>query len=497
MATRRPQAAVEYLTEIEHELGTGQATEHSHRPALKRFVERLRDVQAINEPRRSACGAPDFSVAHPSGHGPITLGYIEAKDVGVPLDVVEKSDQLARYLAALPNLVLSNYLEFRWYVDGQRRGTAMLATVDQHGGVHLVADGERQSLDLLNDFLAHDPPALTKPRELAERMARLTRLIRDVVVTSFNRGDETQSLRDLRNAFEEVLIPHLSVPDFADMFAQTIAYGTFAARANHTGDAPFTRRDAAYEIPRTNPFLRKLFGAITGPEIEDEPYAGLADDLAHLLAATDMTAVLSAFGAESRRSDPVVHFYETFLAAYDPQVREMRGVYYTPEPVVSYIVGSVDDALRTQFGCSDGLSTVTPADVSDPERDADAQPPRVLILDPACGSGTFLYSIISRIRQQFHDRGDAGKWPAYVRGQLIPRLFGFELLVAPYAVAHLKLGMQLAAQDLPEPQRNDWQYDLASGERLSVYKKSEILLGSYIAEEANAAAHIKRELPIT
>jgi hypothetical protein len=129
----------------------------------------------------------------------------------------------------------------------------------------------------------------------------------------------------------------------------------------------------------------------------------------------------------------------------------------------------------------------------------------VLILDPACGSGTFLYSVIARIREQFHSRGDAGMWAAYVREQLIPRLFGFELLVAPYAVAHLELGMQLAAQDLPEGERRDWGYDLESGERFSVHltntleealKKSEILLGSYIAEEANAAADIKRELPI-
>ena len=126
-------------------------------------------------------------------------------------------------------------------------------------------------------------------------------------------------------------------------------------------------------------------------------------------------------------------------------------------------------------------------------------------MDPACGTGTFLYAVIERIRAQFRERGDAGKWSAYVRDELIPRLFGFELLVAPYAVAHLKLGLQLAAHDLPEAEREDWAYDLESGQRLSVYltntleealKKSEILLGSYIAEEANAAAEIKRELPI-
>lgn len=504
MSTKRSVAIGDYLVGIERELGSGQATEHTHRPALKDLIENLAEVHAINEPKRSACGAPDFSVSRPTSHGPMTLGYIEAKDVGLPLDAIEESAQLRRYRSALDNVVLTNYLEFRWYVDDEWRRSARLGSVDPDGGIQPNRGGEQEVLQLLGDFLAHEPRELTKPRDLAERMARLTRLIRDIVVSSFERGEATGPLRDLRNAFEEVLIPQLSVPDFADMFGQTIAYGLFAARANHDSDKPFTRREAAYEIPRTNPFLRKLFAAITGPDLEDEPYAGLAEDLAQLLSFTDMDAVLSAFGRESR-SDPVVHFYETFLAAYDPDVREMRGVYYTPEPVVSYIVDSVDHALREHFDCCDGLSTVAEPAPADSELSQNEKPPRVLILDPACGSGTFLYSIIARIREQFRDRGDAGRWAAFVREQLIPRLFGFELLVAPYAVAHLKLGMQLAAQDLPDDERRDWTYDLASGERLGVYltntleealKKSEILLGSYIADEANAAASIKRELPI-
>jgi hypothetical protein len=504
VAVKRSGAIGEYIGAIERELSSGQATEHTHRPALKRLIESLGGVQAINEPKRSACGAPDFSVSRPTGHGPMTLGYVEAKDVGLVLDAIEESTQLDRYRAALNNLVLTDYLEFRWYVDGEWRRTARVATRGTGGAIQRSASGEKEVLELLGDFLAQEPPQLTRPRELAERMARLTRLITDIVVTSFECDEETESLRDLRNAFEDVLIPQLSVPDFADMFSQTIAYGLFAARANHDSSKPFTRRDAAYEIPRTNPFLRKLFAAIAGPDLEDEPYAGLAEDLAQLLSVTDMDAVLSAFGRESR-SDPVVHFYETFLAAYDPAVREMRGVYYTPEPVVSYIVRSVDHALRKRFGCHDGLSTITPPVRPDRPPGWADQPPSVLILDPACGSGTFLYSIIALIREQFRERGDAGKWAGFVREQLMPRLFGFELLVAPYAVAHLKLGMQLAAHDLPEDQRSDWTYDLASGERLSVYltntleealKKSEILLGSYIAEEANAAASIKRQLPI-
>ena len=497
----------EYLTAIERELQSGVSTEHTYRPALKHLIEQISDVRATNEPKRSACGAPDYSVWRPTGHGPMTLGYIEAKDVGVPLGAAEDSDQMHRYLAALTNLVLTDYLEFRWYVNGQWRRTENLGTWGADGRVRKRRGGEQEVLCLLGDFLAHKPERVTKPEELAQRMARLTRLIRDVIVESFDRDLVTRAISDLRLAFEEVLIPHLTVSDFADMFAQTVAYGLFAARVNHSGTEPFQRRNAAYEIPRTNPFLRQLFTAITGPELDDEPYAGLVDDLVQLLAVTDIDAVLSTFGAQSGRSDPVIHFYETFLAAYDPAVREMRGVYYTPQPIVSYIVGSVDRVLRNRFGCDDGLAQASLPRPTPSAGAPSAEPeaPRVLILDPACGTATFLYSIVDLIRKQFCERGDAGKWAAYVRDELIPRLFGFELLVAPYAVAHLKLGMQLAAQDLPESTRADWAYDLEGSERLGVYltntleealKKSELLLGSYIAEEANAAADVKRELPI-
>lgn len=501
--TRRDRFS-EYRAALERDLQSGLATEHTYRPALERLIESLDGAQATNEPRRAKYGAPDYTVWRREPHGPMTIGYIEAKDVGTPLDPAERSEQLERYLPALNNLILTDYVEFRWYVDGVWRRTERLGTIDPRGRL-VAAKGAELAVDgLLRDFLAQSPPTIRKPDELADRMARLTRLVRDLIVASFEQNAATGIVRDLRKAFEEVLVPHLSVAEFADMFAQTIAYGLFAARANHSGPSEFRRHDAAYEIPRTNPFLRGLFAAITGPELDEEPYAGLVDDLAQLLAATDIDSVLSDFGTKRTKEDPVVHFYETFLAAYDPAVREMRGVYYTPAPVVSYIVRSVDQVLRRTFRCSEGLAEVAGRDGVDAGL-AEA-PPRVLILDPACGTGTFLYAVIDQIRQQFRQQQDAGKWSAYVREQLIPRLFGFELLMAPYAVAHLKLGLQLAAQDLPDAERRDWAYDAeGNNERLGVYltntleealKRSEVLLGSYIAEEANAAAAVKRELPI-
>lgn len=493
---------VSYLAALRSEAGSGLATEHTFRPALKSLLEDVCGLRATNEPKRAACGAPDYVVWRAAGGEPQTVGHVEAKDLGIPLDTVEASDQLRRYLDALPSLILTNYLEFRWYTDGEPRRIGRLARLNASGQINEIPGGRAEVEALLSDFASQSPVALTQPAELARRMARLTRLMREIIVESFKKDAATELSRNLRAAFSDVLVPQLSVGDFADMFAQTIAYGLFAARANHNGPEPFRRRDAAYEIPRTNPFLRKLFGAITGPDLDDEPFAGIVDDLAQLLAATDMDALLANFGRQFGRGDPVVHFYETFLAAYDPVVREMRGVYYTPAPVVAYMVESIDQILRTEFGCAAGLAELAPEPKALVPVEA---PPRVLVLDPACGTGTFLYAIVERIREEFRALGNAGKWSAYVREQLLPRLFGFELLVAPYAVAHLKLGMQLAAQDLAETERIDWAYDLKGGERLSVYltntleeamKKSELLLGSYIAEEANAAASVKRELPI-
>ena len=507
-----------YLSEIEKTLLAGNATEHTYRPALKKLLEAVGGtVTATNEPRREECGAPDYVVSLQTKHGPLTIGYVEAKDVGAPLDEVERSEQLKRYRAYLPNLILTDYLEFRWYVEGKPRSAARLDWVESTGKLKRNKDGLQAVAQLLRAFLEHKPTPINNPRELAKRMARLTHMIRDIIIDAIEGGLASNTLRDLRSAFAQALIPDLDraekSADFADMYAQTIAYGLFAARCNHHTPGPFRRLGAAAEIPKTNPFLRKLFETITGVDLDDEPYAGFVDDLAALLAHADMGAILEHFGKRPRQQDPVVHFYETFLAAYDPALREARGVYYTPEPVVSYIVRSVDHLLKTRFGCDEGLADTSVCESRHPGkkgRQAKETTPRVLILDPACGTGTFLYAVVDHIREQFMARGDAGMWSGYVRNHLLPRLFGFELLMAPYAVAHFKLGMQLAGQDLPSVALHEkWAYDFAGGkkDRLKVYLTNTLegieraipdLFGWYkiISDEANLAREVKHDLPI-
>ncbi|MFW6162124.1 MAG: DNA methyltransferase, partial [Planctomycetota bacterium] len=448
-----PDPLRQYLRKLRDALRAGTATEQTHRPALKALVETLRSkITATNEPKHVECGAPDFAVAFHSDAGSITVGHIETKDIAAPLDQIERTEQLKRYLRSLPNLILTDYLEFRWYVDGELRQSARLARQTAEGKLRRDTEGAQDALDLLGDFLAHSPEPIARPRDLAERMARLTHIVRDTIIIAFQEDKASSTLTDLRSAFARTLIPDLDQPEhtaqFADMFAQTIAYGLFAARCNHDDSrGPFRRLGAAAEIPKTNPFLRQLFETITGNALNDEPYVGFVEDLVTLLAHTNIDAVLEQFGRRTRREDPVVHFYETFLSTYDPGVQRRRGVYYTPEPVVSYIVRSVDHILRTRFGLDDGLADTatvtytreTQADNGSTEEVTETAP-RVLILDPACGTGTFLYAVVDHIREQFIEAANAGMWSGYVRNHLLPRLFGFELLMAPYAVAHLKLG---------------------------------------------------------
>lgn len=528
-----PKPLTLYTQAIEAALLAGNATEHTHRPALVALIEALAPAaQAINEPQRIACGAPDLvilrdltapALSASKGLGDLSglrpAGYIEAKDVGKSLDESEASEQLKRYRRALSNLILTDYLEFRWYVDGERRAVARLAR-PAAGGKLVAEKGGSQAVEgLLADFLAHQPGPIASSQALAMRMARLAHMIRDIIVAAFEGDRASDLLRGWRQAFARILIADLDQPEktgeFADMLAQTLAYGLFSARVMDTSPG-FTRQEAQRLIPKTNPFLRDFFYQVSGPQMDDEPFAGFVADLVALLSDADMNSILAEFGRRTGQQDPIMHFYETFLAAYDPKLREARGVYYTPAPVASYIVRSLDYLLRTRFKCPLGLADSTQIEIDNPNPapagKGGAKPSKkikvhkVLLLDPATGTATFPYAVIDHIRAEFMRSGNAGLWSGYVRDHLLPRLFGFELLMAPYAVAHFKLGLQLAGLDLPDGQRGAWAYDFSQDERIGVYLTNALeaphehtglpLFTQFLARETAAADRVKQELPV-
>lgn len=491
----------EYLKQIEKALLRGDSTEHTHRPALKSLIESFQTgITATNEPKREDCGAPDFIVSRKQ----TPLGYIEAKDIGKDLKKEEKSGQMKRYLEGLGNLILTDYLEFRWYVEGEHRLTAKLGIVDAKGKIIPDAEGIELFRQILTEFHQVRAPVIKGPKALAGRMAGIAKLIRESIEKALREKGNGGKLEDLMEGFRKVLLHNLTREEFADMYAQTVSYGLFAARCNWDGKGDFTREHAAYDLPKTNPFLKKIFSELAGPDLDDR-IAWAVDDLAALLNRVDMASILKDFGKRTKREDPVVHFYETFLAAYDPKMREARGVYYTPEPVVSYIVRSVDHILKTDFGLQDGLADTTKIKVTTEEYDkkkpgkkheVEKEYHKVLILDPAVGTGTFLYGVIDQIHDHLVNKGQKGAWSGYVSEHLLPRLFGFELLMAPYTVAHMKLGIQLG----------EFGYDFQADERLRIYltntleEAEEISSGHLFARElvneANAAVDVKTELPI-
>jgi predicted helicase len=488
-------AISDYIHKVDSALKAGNATEHTHRPALKSLVEALRKgVTATNEPQRIACGSPDFIVT--GGSAP--LGYIEAKDVGIDLDRSAETDQLTRYRSSLRNLILTDYLEFKLYRNGDIVDTARIGTWNKATGLkrHPAAIPKLDALFAI--FFDAEVPTIASPKELAERMARLARLLHDLIRQAFVHEAENGEFHTQHKGFQRILIADLTVDQFSDMYAQTIAYGLFAARCNHSG-LGFTRAQAGQELPKTNPFLRRLFNNIAGADLDDR-ISWAVDDLAGLLAKADVAAILTDFGRGTRQHDPVVHFYETFLAAYDPKLRELRGVYYTPEPVVGYIVRSVDAILRKDFLLAQGLADSSQVKLTRTRGKTKGkgeevyQTHRVQILDPACGTGTFLHAVVTEIHAQFS--ANAGLWPGYVKDHLLPRMYGFEILMAPYAVAHMKLGIQL----------KDSGYDFQSDERLRVFLTNTLeeahemtglpLFTQWLAEEAAAASETKKSAPI-
>ena len=479
----------DYLNTIERELQTGNATEHSYRPMLQRFLNECSqnfaptvDYNITNEPQRVAGNAPDFLIQR----GDLSLGWIETKPLGTNLDTEEKSEQLQRYRKAFPNLILTDYLEFRLYNVGEKCLSVRIADIDDTTNRLINQNTDNAEISLfLSEFFGAEPLRIGKASDLARMLSGKAQLLK-TTITDLLQNTSSNELQNRLAAFREHLIADLSEADFADMMAQTITYSLFAARCHHT-HGPFTRNSAIETLDEMNPFLSQLLW-VSIQRLTQLHW--IIDPIAELLDFADMESITADFGTEGRQAGPIIHFYEDFLSDYDPEIRRQRGVYYTPEPVVSYIVRSVDTVLTKQFNLSDGLAHTGTVDVNG------AQLPKVQILDPAAGTGTFLRSVISEIYHTIATSGMAGAWHEYVPQHLLPRLHGFERMVAPYAMCHLTLTHQLAQLG----------YHLKTEERFNVYLTDTLEAGdrqeglpifiNEIAQEAESAAAVKCDMPV-
>lgn len=481
---------------------TGAATEHSYRSSLEALFHDLADnIRAINEPKRVACGAPDFIIQR----GDIVIGHVEAKDIGVSLRGMKDANkhQQDRYRNALANLIYTNCLDWDFYRNGELVASVKIA--DYLMGIQPKSDQYQTLENLLRDFIEQRPQTITSPRILAEKMAGKAQLIKDVLRNALKADKHLRTeLSGQYEAFKEHLIHDITADDFADIYAETIAYGMFAARLHDTSLETFSRQEALTLLPKSNPFLRSLFGYIAGVDL-DERIAWIIDDLAAVFQAANVAKIMEGFGNLTGRKDPFLHFYETFLAAYNPAKRKARGVWYTPEPVVNFIVRAVDEVLQTEFGLTDGLADTSKItvnwDTGQTDRKGKAvtikkEVHRVQILDPATGTGTFLAEVIKQIAPKI--KGVApGMWSNYIETDLIPRLHGFELLMASYAMCHMKLDMILTEMGYKPT---------GAPPRLSVYLTNSLEEGEpanqtlpftqWLSREAKGANTIKRDMPI-
>ena len=498
----------EYISTVNQKYRAGNATEHTYRGVLEQLMQSLLPkLRIVNEPKRVKCGAPDYIASRKDG---MPVFYIEAKDIG-DNDLDGRNphghkEQFTRYKQALDYIIFTDYLDFHLYEHGEFVDSVRIAEVK---GDKIVAinENEEKFLNLIEHVGNNAIQSITSASRLAKLMAGKARLLENIIEQAMNDDTESYANENLRGqyqAFKDVLIQELKKEDFADIYAQTIAYGMFAARLHDETPEDFSREEAARLIPKTNPFLRQIFNNLAGNDLDDR-IAWVVDDLVTVFQATNIEKIMKTYGQDKLHHDPMIHFYEDFLAEYNPKLRKSKGVWYTPQPVVSFIVRAVDEILQKEFNLPDGL-----ADYSMIEKEVAAEQSRdgrtkdgmkhekrryhrVQILDPATGTGTFLAEVVNQIYDRYRDQ--QGIWQQYVEQHLLPRLNGFEILMASYAVAHLKLDMLLG----------ETGYQHQTDKRLHVYLTNSLeesnneprtLFAQWLSREATEANIIKRDYPV-
>ena len=487
---------LKYISEIESILSTGDAGEHAYRPAFKELMEEIvPDMQAINEPSYTGGNAPDFLFKK----NDVPVAYAECKDVTVDIKNKEVQKQAKRYVDAFGKILLTNYFEFQIIDESGEVQEVVIARKEDNKFISEESNIEF-FINILSDYFTPTHRTIKSAKRLAVIMASKARLLRDSALASLS-DNKNSDIYDQYKAFKEVLINDLSEHDFADMYAQTLVYGLFVARYFDPSIENFSRHEAQDCLPSSNPLLKKFFGHVAGTDY-DPKISWLVDSLVDAYLATDVHALMHK-EFTSKQKDSVLHFYETFLTEYDQGLRKSRGVYYTPEPVVSFIVRSVNQILKSKFNLAKGLADNSKIEhkikvQSDDGRTKDGNKivkkeiHKVQILDPAVGTGTFLNEVINEIHKSF--KGQEGLWSQYVQSDLLKRLHGFELMMASYTMAHLKLGVTLSELGYKGNDRlSVW---LTNSLDKGVHEIPNLFMSQWLTEESNQASKIKSEMPI-
>lgn len=473
-----------YLKEIFNVAKQGDAREESYYSALAMLLNgyaksiQKKNIHITILPKKTDAGNPDFRVWDGKQH---IVGYVEAKSPTVEnLNQIEKTEQLERYRHTFPNLILTNFLEFRLYRDGTLiEKVPFDISFDSHKPKTIPkVEKEPDFFNLLDKFFSFSLPKVYDAKNLAIELAKRTRFLKEEVISEELKEEETKKglILGFYEAFRRYLISGLTKEDFADLYAQTITYGLFAARTR--SENGFNRKLAYYNIPHTIGILRDVFQFVS---LGDLPYQmeWIIDDISEVLAVADVKNILHQYFHEGKGKDPIVHFYETFLTQYDPKTREMRGIYYTPEPVVSYIVRSLNNILKEHFGRKDGFANES-----------------ITVLDPAAGTLTFLAETAKVAVGEFVSKYGEGGRENFIKDHILKNFYAFELMMAPYAVGHLKMSFLL----------EELGYRLQKDDRVKLYltntlemeelAQTELPGMASLSEESHLAGKVKKEQPI-
>lgn len=496
----------EYIRGISLKYARSDAREMIYRADFENMLKSVFGVDGkilqINHDSTNDNGnKPDFVISK----NEVPLVYIEAKDIGTNLDKIEKSDQMNRYFG-YSNLILTDYIEFRFYRNGSSYGEPIsLAKIDKASrSLSALTENYQLLTTTLLDFAASHKEPIKSGKHLAQIMGGKARRIKDNVREMLtSSSDRFAELLKIKDVVKNTLVSRLNDEQFADMYSQTLVYGLFAARYNDNTPEDFSRTEARDLVPASNPFLRSFFDHIAGSTFPDR-LRFIVDELCEVFCHTDLEKILKDFYLKEKdNKDPVIHFYEDFLREYDPKKKVEMGVFYTPRPVVQFIVRAIDSILKSEFGLSSGLADYSKIQHEETRIDPKGKKVRiqreyhkVQVLDIATGTGTFLNEVIYLIYESFHT--NRGAWEPYVREHLLPRLHGFELMMASYTIAHLKLNLGLSRTGANVGDQRLGVYLTNTLDKPTEQVIQPTLLGfmDSLTEESRLASKVKTDYPI-
>jgi predicted helicase len=473
----------EYLKKIANTTAQGDAREESYYTHFSNFLSAFANdigktkTQITTLPKKTEAGNPDFRVWDGRQH---IVGYIEAKKPGEKLDVIESKEQLKRYRSTFPNLILTDFYEFRLYRNGELIDKVSIGRpfIAKKLKTFPPIENEAKFITLLEKFFAFSLPKVFSAEHLAIELAKRTGFLRDEVVSKELEEEENKKgeIFGFYQAFKQYLVANLTQKDFADIYSQTITYGMFAARTKAVNG--FSRQATYHLIPPTIGILRDVFHFISLGKLPIQMEV-IIDDIAEVLQAADVSSILNEYYQKGKGEDPIVHFYETFLNIYDPTTREKRGVYYTPEPVVKYIVRSIHDILKTHFNLKDGLASK-----------------EVTLLDPAGGTLTFPAEAIKIAVKEYIDKYGEGGIRTFIYKNILANYYAFELMMAAYTIGHFKISFLLESVGFKMMPYDRFNLYLTNTLDMEDLEQTQIPGLSSLSEESHRAALIKKNEPI-